>query len=202
MTAAVIDPERAQELDDAGLIGLSLDEPEWFSVLFDRHGHRIHEYAARRLGAQAAEDIVAETFFAAFRRRHSYDRTRPLARPWLYGIATNLIARHRRTEERYYRVLQRTGEDPLAEPLDDAVLERVTAQQKEKLLAGALGRLSRGDRDVLLLIAWGDLTYEEVADALGLRVGTVRSRLHRARRKVRTALAEADPMTRKDGEQR
>ncbi|WP_084264371.1 RNA polymerase sigma factor [Actinomadura macra] len=202
MTAAMIDPERAQELDDAGLIWLSLDEPEWFSVLFDRHGHRIHDYAARRLGAQAAEDIVSETFAAAFRRRHSYDRTRPLARPWLYGIATNLIARHRRTEERYYQALQRTGQDPLAEPIDDAVLERVAAQEQEQLLAGALGRLSRGDRDVLLLVAWGDLTYEQVADALGLRIGTVRSRLHRARRKVRTALAEADLETRKDEEQR
>ncbi|WP_433327830.1 RNA polymerase sigma factor [Spirillospora sp. CA-294931] len=190
MTAAVIDPEQAQQLDDAGVIALSLDEPEWFSVLFDRHGHRIHDYAARRLGVQAAEDIVAETFFAAFRQRHAYDQTRSLARPWLYGIATNLIARHRRTEERYYRTLHRTGDDPVDLPMDDAVLERVAAQNLERPLAGALAGLSRGDRDVLLLVAWGDLTYEEVADALGLRIGTVRSRLHRARRKVRSALAD------------
>ncbi|MDL4771944.1 MULTISPECIES: RNA polymerase sigma factor [Thermomonosporaceae] len=194
MTAAAIDPGRAQELDDAELITLSLEEPEWFSALFDRHGRRIYDYAARRLGGHAAEDIVAETFFIAFRGRSSYDRTRSMARPWLYGIATNLIARHRRAEERYYRTFQRTGLDPLPEPMADVVVTRVAAQVEERRLAGALRKLSRGDRDVLLLVAWGDLTYEEVAAALDLKVGTVRSRLHRARRKARAALGETDPV--------
>ncbi|MFC5185701.1 RNA polymerase sigma factor [Actinomadura harenae] len=176
-------------LDDAALIGRSLNEPECFAVLFDRHGERIHDYAARRLGVQASEDITAETFYTAFRRRAAYDLTYPNARPWLYGIASRLIARHRRSEERYLRALQRTGVDPLPEPLDDAVLQRVAAQS-ERRLAGAVAKLPAGDRDVLLLVAWGDLTYEEVAAALEIPLGTVRSRLSRARRKVRAALGE------------
>nr|BFE35874.1 RNA polymerase sigma factor [Actinomadura rugatobispora] len=186
-------PPAASGLADADVIRLSLDDPEWFAELFDRHHRRIHHYAARRLGVQAADDIVAETFLAAFRRRAAYDLAQPLARPWLYGIATTLVARHRRAEERYYRALRRTGADPLPEPLADAVATRVVAESRQRQLADALAGLSRGDRDVLLLVAWGDLTYEEVAQALEVPVGTVRSRLHRARRKVRRALG--DPMT-------
>ncbi|TDD76130.1 RNA polymerase sigma factor [Actinomadura rubrisoli] len=188
-----MDPSAAELLDDAGLIRRSLTEPEWFSALFERYGRRIYDYAARRLGAQAAEDIVAETFFVAFRRRDSYDMTRPLARPWLYGIATNIIAGHRRTEEKYYRTLRRTGLDPLPEPLAETVVRRVTAEVEERRLAGAMAALHRRDRDVLLLVAWAELSYEEIADALGVPVGTVRSRLHRARRKIRAALGDTDP---------
>jgi RNA polymerase sigma-70 factor (ECF subfamily) len=183
------------ELDDAELIRRSWDDPERFAALFDRYVRQIHHYVARRLGTHVADDIVAETFLAAFRRRKSYDTTRPLARPWLYGIATTLIARHRRNEERHYRAMERTGVDPLPEPMAEAVITRVAAQQQERLLAGALAKLSPGDRDVLLLVAWGDLGYDEVADALSVPVGTVASRLHRARRKVRAALGGTDPRT-------
>jgi RNA polymerase sigma factor (sigma-70 family) len=190
---AAEDVRVASELNDGALIQRSLDEPEWFAELFERHHRRIHRYAARRLGAQTADDIVAETFLVAFRRRGSYDLGQEFARPWLYGIATTLIARHKRAEERFYRALQRTGVDPLPEPLADSVVTRIAAQDAERRLAGGLAALSRGDRDVLLLVAWGDLTYEETARALEVPVGTVRSRLHRARRKVRAALGDADP---------
>ncbi|WP_188195497.1 RNA polymerase sigma factor [Nonomuraea sp. SYSU D8015] len=188
--------ERAEE-DDAELIRCSHDDPERFAGIFDRYIEQIHRYVARRLGTQAADDIAAETFLIAFRRRASYDLAQQLARPWLYGIATTLIARHRRSEERFLRALSRTGVDPLPEPMAEAVIDRVTAQQKDRLLAGALAGLSQGDRDVLLLVAWGDLSYEEVAEALGVPVGTVRSRLHRARKKTRAALGDDDP-TRQD----
>ncbi|MFD0901566.1 RNA polymerase sigma factor [Actinomadura sediminis] len=181
-------PPGAGALADADVIRLSLDDPERFAELFDRHHRRIHHYAARRLGVHAADDIVGETFLVAFRRRATYDLSQPLARPWLYGIATTLVARHRRAEERHYRALRRTGTDPLPEPLADAVTARVAAESEQRRLAGALAGLSSGDRDVLLLVAWGDLTYEEVARALEVPVGTVRSRLHRARRTVRRAL--------------
>ncbi|WP_233617988.1 MULTISPECIES: RNA polymerase sigma factor [Actinomadura] len=193
MTAEAVpaEPPAAGALTDSDVIRLSLDDPEWFAELFDRHHRRIHHYAARRLGVHAADDIVGETFLAAFRRRAAYDLAQPLARPWLYGIATTLVARHRRAEERYYRALQRTGADPLPEPLADAVATRVAAESQQRRLAGALAGLSRGDRDVLLLVAWGDLTYEEVARALEVPVGTVRSRLHRARRVVRRALGDS-----------
>jgi RNA polymerase sigma factor (sigma-70 family) len=188
------------ELDDAELIRLSWDDPERFAVLFERYVRPIHHYIARRLGIQAADDIVAETFLAAFRRRHSYDTAQPLARPWLYGIATTLIARHRRNEERFLRALSRTGVDPLPEPMADAVISRVAAQNEDRRLAGALAKLPRGHRDVLLLVAWGGFGYEEVALALGIPVGTVRSRLHRARKKVRAALGDGDPTSETQGE--
>ncbi|WP_371781508.1 RNA polymerase sigma factor [Streptosporangium subroseum] len=180
------------ELDDAELIRRSVGDPEQFAALFDRYARQIHLYAARRIGAQAADDIVAETFLAAFRRRDSYDPSFPLARPWLYGIATTLIARHRRQEERMLRALGRTGVDPLPEPMDDTVVSRVAAHDNTRELAGALASLSRGDRDVLLLVAWEDLSYEEVAQALGIPLGTVRSRLHRARKKARSALGDEE----------
>ncbi|GAA3472131.1 RNA polymerase sigma factor [Nonomuraea roseola] len=186
-------PVETLEADDAELIRRSHDDPEQFAGLFDRYIEQIHRYVARRLGTQAADDIAAETFLTAFRRRASYDLTQRLARPWLYGIATTLMARHRRGEERFLRALSRTGVDPLPEPMADAVVGRVAAQEEDRRLAGALAGLSQGDRDVLLLVAWGDLTYEEVAWALGVPIGTVRSRLHRARKKARAALGGDDP---------
>ncbi|MEV6861273.1 RNA polymerase sigma factor [Streptosporangium subroseum] len=193
MSARELNTVEQTELDDAELIRLSWDDPERFAALFERYVRQIHHYIARRLGIQAADDIVAETFLAAFRRRHSYDMAQPLARPWLYGIATTLVARHRRNEERFLRALSRTGVDPLPEPMADTVISRVAAQNEDRRLAGALAKLSRGHRDVLLLVAWGGFDYEEVALALGIPVGTVRSRLHRARKKVRAALGDGDP---------
>ncbi|MFE7928066.1 RNA polymerase sigma factor [Streptomyces sp. NPDC057456] len=179
--------------EDASVIADSLTRPESFGELYHRHAAVIHRYAARRLGEDAAEDITAETFLAAFRTRGRYDVTRAGARPWLYGIAANLIGKQRRTEVRALRALARTGHDPVADSWTDRSDSRVTAQAAQGRLAGALAGLSRGDRDVLLLVAWADLGYQEVAEALSIPVGTVRSRLHRARRKVRLALGDVDP---------
>lgn len=181
------------EVDDGAIIRSSLDEPERFAVLFDRYARQVHQYVSRRLGTQFADDIVGETFLIAFRKRETYDPARTLARPWLYGIATTLVARHRRSEERFLRALQRTGTDPLPEPLAETVVRRVAAGTQDRALAGALARLSRGDRDVLLLVAWADLSYEETAQTLDIPLGTVRSRLHRARRRLREALGGTDP---------
>jgi DNA-directed RNA polymerase specialized sigma24 family protein len=92
--------------DDAEIIGRSCAEPERFAALFDRHAPLIHRYAARRVGREAADDLVAETFLAAFGKRRQYDRRHSDARPWLYGIATNLVGQHRREEIRQYRIRQ------------------------------------------------------------------------------------------------
>jgi RNA polymerase sigma factor (sigma-70 family) len=188
-------PPDIQQPSDGVLIEQSLAEPEVFGVLFDRYAADIHRYAARRLGAGAADDLVAETFLVAFRRRGSYDSGRPKARPWLYGIATTLIARQRRSEQRLYRALARTGLDPLPEPIADQVVRRVVAQGQQRRLAAALAGLSPADREVLLLVAWAGLSYEEIAEAVGVPVGTVRSRLHRARGKVRKVLGDAEQST-------
>ncbi|MFG2454993.1 RNA polymerase sigma factor [Streptomyces sp. NPDC048512] len=186
-------PSTAPTMDDAEIVAQSLEEPELFATLYDRYAPDVHRYAARRLGDAAADDITADTFLVAFRIRSRYDQSRANARPWLYGIAGNLIGKQRRAEVRALRALARTGHDPLGAsggpfwPEDTD--SRIAAQGP---LAGALAGLSAPDRHVLLLVAWAELTYQEVAEALGIPVGTVRSRLNRARRKVRTALG-ADP---------
>jgi RNA polymerase sigma factor (sigma-70 family) len=174
--------------DDAAVIGESVRDSERFALIFDRHGPAIQRYLARRLGADVAEDLAAETFLTAFHKRKRYDQARPDARPWLYGIATNLVSRHRRAEVRWYRLRQAVPPERDQDSHADEVAAQVTAQAMGQLLGFALAELTERDRDVLLLIAWEGLAYDEVAAALGIPVGTVRSRLNRARRKVREVL--------------
>lgn len=181
------------ETTDAAVIRQSWHEPEAFAVLYDRHAAVIHRYVARRLGDGAADDVVAECFLAAFSRRTAYRLDRADARPWLYGIAANIVGKHRRAEERLLRALARTGADPVTEGHADRVDSRVSAATARRALAAALARLTPGDREVLLLVAWADLSYDEVAQALTIPVGTVRSRLNRARKKTREALGGQDP---------
>ncbi|BCJ47031.1 DNA-directed RNA polymerase sigma-70 factor [Actinoplanes ianthinogenes] len=164
-----------------------------FTDLFDRYHGEIYRYVAGRLSASHADDLAAETFLVAFRKQgtlHQADQ----ARAWLYGIATNLIRRHHRDEERRYRALSRVGSH--AEPADndhDRILSRVAAGVVQRELAVALRALRPADRDVLLLVALADLGYAEVGIALGIPEGTVASRLNRARKAVRAALGGADP---------
>lgn len=179
---------------DAELVSASLTDPEAFAELFDRYSAMLYRYVSKRLGPEPAEDIVGETFLVAFSRRRSYDPSYPDARPWLFGILTKLLSRHHRTEAARYRALQRAPVDADVESPADRVAAGVTAQASRPELASALAALPAKDRDVLLLIAWGDLTYGEVARALGIPIGTVRSRLNRGRRKVRAALGDTNPM--------
>src|SRR6266576_1841551 len=182
--------------DDAGLIAESYRVPERFGAVFDRHATAIHGYIARRLGRDAADDLVAETFLVAFRQRASYDPHQPSARPWLYGIATRLISRRRRDEVRFFRAIARTGVDPAADPVADPVadegIRRADAHTLHGQLAGALAGLAATDRDALLLVADG-LSYAEAAQALGVPAGTLSSRLARARRKLRAGLGGVNP---------
>ena len=177
--------------DDARVIECSWCEPEQFAVLFDRHAPRIHRYVARRVGREVADDLVAETFLAAFGKRRHYDLRYADAGPWLYGIATNLIGQHRREEARQFRLQLALRPEPGVPGHAEQVAADVTVQATRGLLVAALARLAAADRDVLLLIAWEQLTYPEVSRSLGIPVGTVRSRLHRARAQVREALAQA-----------
>jgi len=181
------------ESSDAMVIGASIADADQFGVLYDRYAATLYRYAQRRVGPELAEDLVADTFVAAFRRRSRYDLSRPDARPWLFGILTRELAHNRRGEVRRYRALARAAPDPVTEAPAERVVEAVAAGALRTRLATELATLSVRDRDVLLLIAWGDLTYEEVADALGIPIGTVRSRLHRARNRLRAALAGTDP---------
>jgi RNA polymerase sigma factor (sigma-70 family) len=175
--------------DDAAVIAGSRREPERFAALFDRHAPQIHRYLARRVGRQAADDLLAETFLAAFAKRERYDLAYADARPWLYGIATNLIGQHRRDEARQYRVGRAAPAESAVPGHAERVATDVTAQAMRGPLDTALAALSAGDRDVLLLVACEQLTYQEVSRALAIPVGTVRSRLHRARTQLRQVLA-------------
>ncbi|SDQ58519.1 RNA polymerase sigma factor [Thermostaphylospora chromogena] len=180
-------------LDDSALIDGSTAEPELFALLFDRHADEIYRYAARRLGPEPAEDVVAEVFLIAFRTRRNYDRSRRDARPWLYGIATNVISQHRRTENRRNKAMARLAAERPTQFDEGGSIDRITAAGMQPRLAKILVTLSAAERNLLLLVAWADLSYEEAAVALGIPVGTVRSRLHRVRAKVRRALGGVDP---------
>ncbi|MFI1989881.1 RNA polymerase sigma factor [Actinoplanes sp. NPDC020271] len=173
--------------EDGVLIRESVADPERFAPLFDRHARAVHRYLARRIGP-AADDLLAETFLIAFRRRADYQPLRLEVRPWLLGIATNVLHRHVRQEERRYRALARAAgqQDPPAAP--EGVEERMDAQAIRSELAAVLARLKAADRDALLLLAWGDCSYAEIAATLDVPLGTVRSRINRARRQTRAAL--------------
>jgi RNA polymerase sigma-70 factor (ECF subfamily) len=177
-----------ERVTDTALVARSLADPEAFAALFDRHATLIHRYAARRLGTEAADDVMAETFAVAFQRRKDYDLERADARPWLYGIATNLIRNHRRAEARRWRAMAREAAGTGHEPEAETAAERMTAQAARGDLARVLAALPSRQRDVLLLYAWAELEYVEIAQALGLPIGTVRSRLHRARQAMKEGL--------------
>jgi RNA polymerase sigma factor (sigma-70 family) len=168
---------------DSEIIGQSQLTPVAFAELFDRHAAAIHRYASRRL-AEAADDIMSETFLVAFEKRSTFDATQDDARPWLLGIATVLLSKHRRQEARAWRGLVAGGAAAAAD-MHDSPDERLDADLEIRKLALAIRRMPTRDRDALLLYAWGDLDYEGVARALGVPVGTVRSRLNRARRQLR-----------------
>jgi RNA polymerase sigma factor (sigma-70 family) len=176
---------------DAGVVAESLRRPDAFALLYDRYGDVLYSYAFRRVGA-AADDLVSETFLIAFKRRATYDVERRDARAWLFGILTREISQHRRREKARYRAAARSVAQTVMDGLAEDVVARAAAQAARGLISRALAQLAARDRDVLLLVAWGQLSYEEVASALEIPVGTVRSRLNRARTQIRKALG-ADP---------
>jgi RNA polymerase sigma factor (sigma-70 family) len=196
---AVVSRMLPTEVSDAAIIERSLREPEGFAAVFHRYYAPIHGFASQRLGPALADDVAAETFLIAFDRRERYDLSRTDARPWLYGIASNLISRHHRAEVRQYRALARTGTgQTITESHADRVVTRLDAEAHRGPLMAALAKISDGDRDVLLLVAWAELTSEEAGEALGIPAGTARSRLHRARKKLRAAMGRTGPTTEED----
>ncbi len=177
------------ELADGEIFERSVAEPELFTIIFDRHYRSVYGYLSRRVGRAMADDLAAETFIRAFERRSSYDPTAERALPWLLGIAINLLAHHHRSEGRQLRALAAVSGREAASGGDAS--SRLDTASSEQLVA-ALEQLDDFDREALLLYAWGELKYTEIASVLGIPVGTVRSRLNRARRKLRQALESDD----------
>jgi RNA polymerase sigma factor (sigma-70 family) len=167
-----------------------------FGAVYVEHVDGIYGFLARRVGAgELAEELTAQTFLEALARHDRYDPDRGPIRPWLFGIAANHLRRYYRQEERALRAIAAyTGRAPLADEDDEERVDsRVLAEGYWPEIAGALLNMSPGERDVLLLYAWADLSYSAVAGVLDVPVGTVRSRLSRARGRVRAAIT--DPPT-------
>ncbi len=175
---------------DAAVIANSLEQPIAFAAIFDRHYDAVHGYLSRRAGTEVADELSAQTFEEAFRARRRYDPSRVSARGWLLGIATNLLRHHFRAETRRLAAYGRVPrEAPELGDAANAANARLDAQALMPALARALAELPAPDRDVLLLFAWAELSYDEIAAALGIPTGTVRSRLHRSRERLRELLA-------------
>ncbi len=171
---------------DAEVIAASLDAPAHFGALFDRHATTVFRYLVRRVGPDDAGSLLGDVFTIAFARRATYDTTREIARPWLYGIATNVLAKHRRREARRIDATARLiAATPTAADTGDDTAARLDAGALWPRVAAAVAELPDGERDALLLYAWEELSYEQVAAALDIPVGTVRSRLARARARLR-----------------
>jgi RNA polymerase sigma factor (sigma-70 family) len=170
----------------------SLDVPDRFGEIFDRHAETVFRYLARRIGPDNASDLLADVFLAAFGDRCRYRSDFPTALPWLYGIASNLLRKHFRRRAGELRMLDRLVAQSEADDLVDAVAGAIDAHRQVRAMAKLLEELAPGERDVLLLYAWEALTYEEIATALEIPVGTVRSRLNRTRRRLRAGADETD----------
>jgi RNA polymerase sigma-70 factor (ECF subfamily) len=174
-------------LSDAEVIGRSLDDPEAFGLVYDRHAATLLRFLSRRAGARVAEGLVGELFRIAFERRRTFDRARESALPWLYGIGSNLLLKHRRGEVRQLRASARMAADGAA-PDKRTSASALDARLLFPRVADAIEALPDGERDALLLFAWEDLSYQGMAEALDLPIGTVRSRLNRARARLRELL--------------
>lgn len=171
---------------DSEIIRRSLDNPSVFAELFERHARVVGAFAARRVGSNAAEDVLSETMLVAFRRRRDFDTGWDSAKPWLLGIASRLIKKHHAQEAAQWRSFEAFvfRGDHVTDGAIDTAGERADAASAVRALAPRIAALAAQDRETLLLYAWGDLTYEEIAVALRVPVGTVRSRLNRVRRKL------------------
>jgi RNA polymerase sigma-70 factor (ECF subfamily) len=162
--------------------------PDAFVEVVRRHEIAVHAFLARRAGPQAAADLLGEVWVRAFAGRAGYDPAYPDARPWLYGIARNVLRAHWRASKGD----EQAAQEPAHDPWDD-VAERLDSAARVRALVPAIRALPPDERDVLLLVAWEQLTPAQAAAVLGVPPGTARSRLHRARATLRLVLAGPVP---------
>ncbi len=177
--------------NDGETIAASIADPRSFGLIFERHFGAIHGYLRRRLDRQLADELASQTFLVAFDRRAQFDLRRTDSRPWLFGIATNLTRNHRRREIRELRAIAELRPDPV--PGIDGVESRIDAERLRGPLAQGLADLPPEEADVLLLLVWAELSQAEIADALEIPVGTVKSRLSRARGRLQAELGLEPP---------
>ena len=177
---------------DADVITQSIADPSRFSDIFDRHAAAIFRFLGRRIGPDDAGDVLGDVFLAAFEHRGRFDARYASALPWLYGIASNLLGKHHRRRLSELQMVERLHDGDGPDDPTDALAAAVDARAQLRAVGKMLGDLPSDERDTLLLYAWEDLTYQEIAGALGVAVGTVRSRLNRVRQRLRAGVDEID----------
>ena len=178
---------------DSELLVSSVEDADAFLVVFERHFDRIAGYVGRRAGVAHSEELVSEVFARAFAHRRRYDPTKADVLAWLYGIATNVLREHFRESRRELALADKmqayTGGATTADADDGS--------PRVPLIVEAVRGLSAKDREPLFLYALADLDYQQIANALNVPVGTVRSRINRARGHLRRQLKEAWPIPRR-----
>jgi RNA polymerase sigma factor (sigma-70 family) len=183
---------------DAAIIHASLEDPARFGEIFERHWDAVYRYASTRAGTAVGEDVASETFLVGFSRRTNFRRDATTARPWLLGIATNLLRHHVRDQRTHLRILTTIAIGAAPGTPDDP--DRLRAIAALPIVSDVLGMASPGDRDAFLLFALADLSYFEIAEALEVPVGTVRSRIHRVRHRLREQLVLSGAIHEQDEE--
>lgn len=176
---------------DTEIIQDSFDDPQAFGMVFERHWDPVFGFFERRFGHGLAADLAADVFRIAFERRSSYAASEDSScLPWLYGIAANLAMKERRRFARYMAALNRlkSFEADSYDDLASDVATSIDAEVEWASLRDALVALDPTSREMLLLVAWEGLSYEHAAVAFSIPVGTVRSRIHRSRDRLRVLL--------------
>ncbi|WP_051864905.1 RNA polymerase sigma factor [Streptomyces griseus] len=188
-------PEADGDVPDEGdLLARSARDPAAFETLVTRHSVALHGYLTRR-APTAADDLLSEVWLQAYASRRTFDQARGTVRTWLFGVARNVLATHwRRTaRERSRTEPEPPGRGPAENDPWHAVDQRLDAAALAPLVRRTLAELPHVERELLLLVAWEQLTPTEAAAVLGIPPGTARSRLHRARGRLREALDTARP---------
>jgi RNA polymerase sigma-70 factor (ECF subfamily) len=181
------------ERDDGELWRAAGTDPQAFGELFERHARAVFAFCAHRTGDLAlAEDLASVVFLEAWRRRRCVALAGASALPWLLGTANNVVRNQRRSLRRHRAALARLSASPVSASDEDEAIARIDAQRTLSAALREIERLPRQQREALTLVLWSGLSYQEAADALGVPVGTVRSRVARARAALGAAL---DPPT-------
>jgi RNA polymerase sigma-70 factor (ECF subfamily) len=179
---------------DETVIESSWIDPDQFGKIFEAHFNALYLFCQRRVGRASAEDVAGEVFVRAFEQRRRYDLGRSSARPWLYGIALNIIRNEARRQDRQSRAVNRVASELYVSrcSLEENLIDQIGTRQELTDVIAALDGLKDAELEVLLLYVWERLSYEEIALVVDVPVGTVRSRIHHARRHLAALSQQRD----------
>jgi RNA polymerase sigma factor (sigma-70 family) len=178
------------EAADSDLLAMARSEPEALGELSRRYSRPVYAYCARRTGnLDLAEDLTSVVFMEAFRGRRKLRLSNASALPWLIGVANNVVRNANRSLRRYRSALDRIPAPANGASSEEDTMERIGAQEAIARALEAISALTQREQDVVLLVVWSQLTYAETATALGIPVGTVRSRLASARAKLKDSFS-------------